>query len=1657
MQKRSKLIALFCLLALQVFAQHEWINFDQDYVKLKVAEDGYYRVTRAELEAVGFSSTIPASRLRLFRRGEEVSIQTTTSSDDLTLDYFEFWGEKNDGVSDAELFTDQAQPHQYYNLFTDSATYFLTWGTTNSTRRIGVNPSSDPSGLTKDSYHLAEILKLETSQYSGGYRFGVNSEFQSSFYDFGEGWTGPFYTQNQAVSYDLSLDGLVAGAGDPSIETTLIGGNGRNHVVYIAVSPDATTFVKLDTIRFAAYTHYNYHGSLPLDQIGPEGQLFVRFSVIGEGAEGADRISIASLKVTYGQQPQIVQDSTAIFNLTAKQVDKSYIEISTNNAAAYQILDITNPNNPVRISKQIVTGGLEFVVTGSQQSRKLAAIYQHRSVPDISNYRFNQIDLEGKNYIIISHEQLRVPVDGQDPVEAYAEYRESEAGGKHAVEVADIFDIYDQFNYGDPSPLAIRKLLAAGHGTIKNLFIIGKGRTVDQDFFRRFHHNRDIFDNLEVMIPTFGLPGGDVIYSVGLDALNRYTPTIPVGRLNARLPQEVANYLDKIKDMEALAFDELWRKNIVQLSGGKTQAELNSFSATIDGFKTIAEGDYMGAKVLNRGKETSSVSEFFNIAEQVNNGLALITLFGHSSNTVTDIEIGLATDDEYGYQNENKYPIILVNGCKAGEVFVNNKSFGEDWMTAADRGSLAFLAHADFALSTNLRRFSTLFYQTAFGTEEMIGASLGEILISVYQQYFDRYGNGVVSQNQLYQMIVQGDPAIKVFGPEQPDFEVRESEIYSSAFDARQVLANQDSFKLHLPIRNFGKTTTDSLSLKLIRHLPGGDTISYVYELPSTKYLDTLNLTISNGDFDVAGENRFQITIDYLDSIDESNELNNQVEFQLFISQGSTFHLFPTQGVVTNHDTVDFIWHPINLLAPERTYEWQISTSSTFEVPLESREIQGSKLLTTRMRLPFSDTTTLYWRTRFSEILTSEDSLWSEGYFTYHPNQSNSWGQYDAELISNNRLVGMNADPTGNLSFKTALLPTGIYTMGSEVYNYDELEVIVNGVDLLKTVNLADSVCKGNSINAVVFDGSTANPYRPIQSSQADVFNDLICGRLPQMVYNLDETDVLGTNRRLDQLIAEMDDRDQILLFNIDSVTFSNWDTRLYESLAAIGVDQTDLISLSNGQPLIIFGEKGSAAGNATIVKDDNTILDPRSKVLTLDVEIEGTYSSGILTSEIIGPAKSWTDMDYSVNSEINDVVDIDVLDPQTGQLLTLDPSTGGRTEASIDLSGVDANIYPYLQFRMRVSDEVDFTPAQLQNWAANYVPTPEGVLIIDNQSRDKWAEGEVYSQEVQFINLGADYQDSINLHYVFTFPNIQTVADTLTISAIAESDTGRFLLELPTTGYSGPANLRLSIASSELETYSSNNRLFSPNHFEVFTDNVNPVLDVTVDGQYIMDGDIVSPEPVIRVLLKDDNDYLYKSDTANVFIALKQPGETSVFEPVSFNDARLTWKPASENEDFEVEYVPGRLEDGVYTLRVQAADQSGNRSAEEPYEVSFEVINESTITHFYPYPNPFSTNCRFVFTLTGALVPDNLKIQIMTISGRVVKEIDEFELGPIHIGHNISEYAWDGTDEFGDRLANGVYLYRVISRIQGEIIEHRSTGADGAFTKGYGKLYILR
>jgi hypothetical protein len=244
---------------------------------------------------------------------------------------------------------------------------------------------------------------------------------------------------------------------------------------------------------------------------------------------------------------------------------------------------------------------------------------------------------------------------------------------------------------------------------------------------------------------------------------------------------------------------------------------------------------------------------------------------------------------------------------------------------------------------------------------------------------------------------------------------------------------------------------------------------------------------------------------------------------------------------------------------------------------------------------------------------------------------------------------------------------------------------------------------------------------------------------------------------------------------------------------------------------------------------------------------------------------------------------------------------------------------------------------------------------------------------------------------------------------------------------------------------------------FNVKADKINPILDVTFDGYRIVNGDFVSPTPTIRVTSKDDSKFKLQTDTSSFVVYLRKPSQTD-YQRIPIGESGMLFTPATSSQNKAMlEYKPQFMEEGIYSLKVLSKDASGNISGADFYEVDFNITKKSSITNFYPYPNPATTNVKFVFTLTGASPPDQLLIRIMTISGKVVKEITKDEFGPIKIGQNISEYSWDGADNFGDRLANGVYLYQVLTKINGSGIEHRETSGDRFFVENVGKIYLMK
>ena len=1654
---------------------NEWIKYNQVYYRISLARDGIYRLGYNELQSAGLPlASIDPRKLRLYRRGQEMAVWVEGQADARfdPGDYIEFYGQRNDGELDRELYLDggAAHPHSYYNLYSDTSVYFLTWDPVQNGKRVLRNlGEANTMGLPEEQRHLNEYLKLEVSDYSPGLHYPLGTagaETVLSEYDYGEGWTGPSIRKGNFRDFTFNAMPVVSSSPEaPKLEIMLAGRNNLRHRVILEAGPNSSGLRPVKEVE--VNYRYNHREELVLNwsDISAQGDLLVRVRVIGYDDGQSDFVSVSYIRLIIPESLNQFNVDEKVYHLAANPGGKSFIRFTNVGLDAW-IYDITDPSNVGRFRDLRSFTTYPVVVSDVQQGRKLL-ISRNIYTPAIRRAYMRAIVAPQHNYIILTHPLLRSPAGNySDPPKAYAAYRASAAGGGYDTLLLNIQDVYDLYSYGETSPLGIYRLVRymVRNGSPEYLFLIGRGLTPNYNFHRKDFNERQFKD----LIPTAGYPGSDLIFSNRL-LPSPYQPALACGRLSALQPSHVSAYLDKVKEMEAQNYSALWRKDMVHLSGGRTAAEQQTFLRYVNSFERISTGPYFGANVTTISKNTNNATELINVSEQVNAGLSMMTFFGHSGAGGTDIDIGYCSLDPMGYRNKGKYPSILVNGCNAGDTFVEFYGFGEDWIITPDRGAVGFIAHTGAGFTVQLRNYTDLFYKTAFTDTAFIARGIGNIQLEVARRYLATYFNNYLAHTQISQMALQGDPAVVVNGASKPDFEITPENIFTRSADGQPITAFSESFMLGLIVRNYGKAVTDSIAVSVSRRLSSGETILLdTLQFSPVYYQDTLYIEIGSVGAAGFGNNQFTVVIDPANKIDEFNELNNEATAEVFLPVGGSANLYPREYAIVGEPVVELTSQSLDLLSAERNFVFEIDTTRNFNSPVRQSASLISRSLArwnanlgARFNPP--DSTVFYWRTRFADAGPDEINEWSVSSFTYIPGSTSGWSmshRYQFEEVEGDEIQYNLASNDWRFRQFNTRIEVKTYGPQHPEFNYEDVELIVESTPFIFQTRL----CTDNSINLLAFDRSTTAPYLGINFGTIDVLDRRSCGRVPQVIQNFLKNEI-ENSRFVDRYIDEVSAGDFVLVFSIGQVTYESWPASTIAKLQQLGISESGLSKLRNGYPAIFLGRKGASPGTAIeLLPDLQSLVPPQEQELSLIHEITGTLGRGNIGSPLIGPAYEWNSLNQHTlpagtapESQFSfDVIGVDDLRGQNVLFSNV-------TAKELDLTSVNAVDYPYLTLRFNSANESALRPAQMQRWTILYGETAEGVLTLaSGQSAGgiEKKEGELQVSRFVFENVSKTaFRDSVVVEYsVFNQDQRRGTTDSLRIAPLKGGESQPIEISMPTQGLSGANDLRV-FANPYLQPEKSfnNNVLDMKEHFSIISDNVNPIMEVTVDGNFIMDGDIVSPNPVILMRLKDNNTALLKQDTTGIELYLKKPCAGCDYERISLSSERVSLSPASVNSDFTLEYRSESLSDGMYALRVQAEDASGNKAGAEPYSVSFEVINESQITNFYPYPNPFSTSTRFVFTLTGSEIPDDLIIQIMTVTGRVVREITREEIGQIRIGNNITDYAWDGRDEFGDRLANGVYLYRVKLRLSGADMKHRETAGDRAFKHGFGKLYIAR
>lgn len=396
---------------------HRWV-VSQPGAKIAVQFEGFYRVTRAQLEAAGFNVNSPSANWRLFMEGVEQAINVGPSDD-----YIEFYGMGRD--------TPESDTRIYY-LLADTAPGL----------RIPTKTIRNVGGAVMGRNYRASVEKREEQNYDPKIRNGEAENY------FGR----PVTSSPMAVPIEVVLSALDTTVSTATIRVKLQGLFGNSHNVRVMVNGNEAGF--LSTTGATAY----------------QATFTIPTSFLVEGTNQVDLYEdnsanssyFDSLEISYPRRFEAAANRLAYFTPGYRRIDVT--GFTTSNV---RVFDTTYPGLPQEVvGLQVLQEGAAFtaklpshramVMYAAENSAFLAPTSVTFNNPSTLSTRANH-----GPYLVISHSDPAFMAIAQQ----WANYRATVPGGGYVTKVVDVADIMDEFNYGSFSANAIRDFLQYAHNT----------------------------------------------------------------------------------------------------------------------------------------------------------------------------------------------------------------------------------------------------------------------------------------------------------------------------------------------------------------------------------------------------------------------------------------------------------------------------------------------------------------------------------------------------------------------------------------------------------------------------------------------------------------------------------------------------------------------------------------------------------------------------------------------------------------------------------------------------------------------------------------------------------------------------------------------------------------------------------------------------------------------------------------------------------------------------------------------------------------------------------------------------------------------------------------------------------------------------------------
>jgi|GEM_PF-938630 len=1647
-----------------------WYDPDAPHLKINVTRDGVYRVPASALQDAlpgGTSlSDISPRTLRLIENGTEVPIEVRGAADGTLdpADTITFVGRRNRGTDEVWAYNGNAsaQSSTARSLYSDTTHYWLTWGGTDGLRYADASaPPSPPTTALPDTAHI------EQDQY---YYFGRPGKTGNPLYTRSEGyyWRRFRHNDTESLSATYTLPVRRRAASDDSLELSLrfdAETNASCHRVEVEgelLQPDGTlAFESLKTREWESLNRITVETAVVQDQV-PETGLTLRVTSYNSGfsdsrncpdpASTPNYVLFDWAEAAYTRALTAEDDQQRFVPPTAGASTFALTGHTGDSVRVYNPTDAHQYTAPIdgdtaTVSAAPSSDATALWAVGSDGYKSPASV-----APDTPS-SWSTPDAHGADYLILTTEAL-LPAAQQ-----LAAHRRSHDG--YEVEIALVQNVFDEFDYGRPTPIAIRRFVRATQDwspAPRFLSIFADAQYPIRD---------GSVDTLypEWSVPSFGFAPSDGWFAMQSDGPDDWSELLAVGRIPVRSVPQGELFVEKLQSYETAPL-ERWQKRMLLLAGGTNEGEQNQLQfysnrwgeiasdtvATVDGDPVPVNTGADTIQYYKKVNDALDASFQDSLAVDLRAGAGWLNYFGHSAAQTWEI----VTDPPAEWDNAGRLPIAVSLGCRTGS-FAGGRfeeksapSLGEQIVVGSVRpdgtpreGALnGGIAHFGESALGNLipsARINNALVQRVFvDTMRVLGTAIQEAKAEIDADF----GSSNFYVKHLLQYGLIGDPATNIALPTRPDFHVSPSLISTEPTTP----VPSDELTVEVQIQNRGLIPSDSVTARLTWEQPDGTVTQRTRRLDRFRLEKTLSFSFDL-DERAIGANTFRARVDLENTYAEANETNNTAErTQVVFDTGVSLLNPPDYGTAaSDRPTLEFT------VSGQRTdqvpVELQLDTVPDFSSPARRevrREVGG--LRGTWQPAALQPDQTYYWRARLANMSTE---AWRTARFTVAPTlPERSWLQRD-------RLFGTNANTRLRRTDRSWAFGT-----------------------FPRNVRARSNVGNASFVHGFILDG-TAN-YEYLQFGFGVLVVDDRTGEVRDSesfpTYDLQdqyEDDVGDQQAAIEALATFLDDvaqeGDYVFvrtrhLARQSGATIPTEVVSLFENLGTTSITDTPhsaaIDSLTYNDLWTLKARKGFP---------DATVEQVRARADTNQIgqqeRLRFTYPSGTTRSTRVGPASEWGSLQWSGRApNAADRIALDVLAADSTVLIDNLSGTSGER----DLSAIDAGTHPYLYLRATLSDSTDRTAPQLTQWSVSHTGVPE--LAIDPSGLaalpDTVRQGETVSAPVPAVNFGPVASAPVRLRVTLQdAANATTTLLTDTLSALAPNggrDTSAF--SLSSTEVPG-SNVITAAAQTDgpPERLPSNNTAVQ--NLYVDADDTPPSVRVLANGRELPTtaDDIglqsprlpfVSTQPTLEILVKDDNPNLVFDDTSRVDVYLKggpperDPELGSLFRRVPFTSDALEFVPpdSGSTDPLRLLYEPDLpLRDSTYTLKVEAEDARGNQV--EPYQGSFRVQQEQVIRDVYPYPNPMNTHTTFAFRVEGGQnkALGDFALRIYTLSGRLVRELDEADLdAPLRVGWNTMR--WNGRDADGDRVATGVYLYRV-----------RIEGADNTFRGDIEKISVIR